>query len=198
MAGDGRLGARGERGPDPGCRHRCPFVRVGNGDASGRGRPRVRRRDAEAVEHACDRGGVVERAQRGRHEGERGGVAHLGQRDRVAADEPGDEVPLGFEEHVHLGRDAEPGRLAVRGALDLAVDAEQVGVLAREAQYEALGADLDQEVPVGDPALQRADRRRATGPPRHPVEQRAELVGRAPVHATPGGRSGETARARRP
>ena len=57
-----------------------------------------------------------------------------------------------------LGRDPEPGRGGARKRLRLAADAEQLGVLAVQAQHVLDAAELDAVVAVGDPALERLGR----------------------------------------
>ena len=100
----------------------------------------IRLDDPERHEQARDRRAVVDPAQRRADGAQPLRLAHLRLGDRAALDEPGDEVALGSQEGDHLRADADPGGGHGRGVLDLAADAEEVRVVAGEADDEARAA----------------------------------------------------------
>ncbi len=118
---------------------------------------RVRLDDAEGVEPAGDRRARVEAPQQGRC------LRHRHPSD-LALDEARDEVALRLEEGDHLRPDPERRRCTRRLVLDVAVDPEQLGVVAADPQHERLAAGPHLEVVVRDPAAERLDRLDAAGP----------------------------------
>ena len=67
-------------------------------------------------------------------------------------------------------------RAPLVATFDLAVDPEQLGVLAREPEHEPLAVDVDEQVAVGDPAVECTDDMSAPRPPRNTVEKVALFV----------------------
>ncbi len=92
------------------------------------------------------------------------GLAHALQRRDLTLDEACDEPALGLDELDDLGPDAERRGGLGRGELDRAVDAEEAGVLPRDAQHELLAVDLDLQVVVRDPAAEHLEAGAAPGP----------------------------------
>ena len=127
----------------------------------------VRLDDAERVEAAGDRPPSVEAAQQRRN------LLDPGAPD-LALDVARHEVALRLHERDHLRPDPELRGRDGRVALDVAVDSQQLGVLAADAEHERLAAGDDLEVAVRDPAAERLDRFDAAGP---------DTLGDLPNHA---------------
>ena len=106
-----------------------------------------------------------------------------------ALDEPRHEPSLRLDERDDLGADPERRCRLGRGELDRAVDPEQVGVLARDPQHEALAVDLDLEVVVRDAAAEHLEARRSAGP--DALDFRRE--GHARIRSPLGSKSGSSA-----
>ena len=164
VARNRRLGRLAERGCDLLHEVLDDPVRVGYRHGPGARRGEVTAGHPERVELAGERPEVMEGPQHAGDAGEHLRIRHLTLRERVTVDEAGHEKALGLDERRDLGREAESGGAGVGLALDPPVDLEQVGVGPRDAQDEALVVDLDQEVAVGDPALERAEHAGAAGP----------------------------------
>jgi len=77
--------------------------------------------------------------------------------DRLTDDEASDQVALGADERGHLRPDPHPRRHHRGRMLDLATDAEQMGVVASQPDDVALAGPRhrDQEVAVRDAAGER-------------------------------------------
>jgi hypothetical protein len=93
---------------------------------------------------------------------ERRRLADLLHRDLGAFDEAGHEIALGPDEGCDLRTDADAGGRDGRRVLDLAADAEQVRIVAREPDDVTLRdiGDCHEEVAVRDPTAQRGERQR--------------------------------------
>ena len=83
---------------------------------------------------------------------------------RFSWDEPRHQVALRFQDRHHLGPHADGRRHPGGSFLRPAVDPQELGVLASDAQDEAAAVDLDQEVVVGDAASERLPRDGPSGP----------------------------------
>jgi hypothetical protein len=79
---------------------------------------------------------------------------HLLGPHRLAADEARDEAARLREEREHLRPDAAGRRGGRRRALGLAVDAEQVGLLAGQAHDRIVVAEAHPQVAIRDPAVE--------------------------------------------
>ena len=108
-------------------------------DAAGHRERPVRLDDPERDEQARDGRAVVDPAQRVGDAAERLRPADGLVADRRTHDEPRDEVALGPDERGDLRPDTDPGGRHRRGVLDLPADAEQVRVVAGQADDPALG-----------------------------------------------------------
>ncbi len=82
-------------------------------------------------------------------------LADLLAQQRATAHEPRNEIALGFDKVHDFRRDADARRGFIRRAFVFAVDTEQRGILAADAQDERLAADIDAEILVGDSAAER-------------------------------------------
>ena len=174
--------------------HRRARARTRAGsDASRRGQGAIRLDDPERDEQARDR--AVRRERDGSNR--RCGAMRLGPVDRLvtdrrALDEPGHEVALRPDEGRHLGPDADAGRGDRRGVLDLAADAEEMGVVAGQADDIAVVAvrRRDEEVAVRDPARQGSSASARGRPAPEPSASRRRAA-RAARHAGPRRRSAD-------
>jgi ADP-ribose pyrophosphatase len=120
--------------------------------------------DAEGVEAAGDGRTLVDLAEDRRDSVDLWPGAHLLGRDRPTRDEARDEIALGLDEGDDLRPDSELGGGSGRRMLHVAVDAQELGVLAPDPQDKALGAEVDLEVVVRDPPAERLDPNVLTGP----------------------------------
>jgi len=138
----------------------------------------IRLDDAERHEESGDRGPIVDPPQRRPHGAQPGRRAHLSLGDRVALDEPRDEVALRPEVGDDLRPDADAGRGHGRRVLHLAADAEEVGVVAGEPNHEPGSARRagDEEVAVRDPARQGSENQLPGSQLRQPAHGTDELV----------------------
>jgi len=102
----------------------------------------------------------------------------LREADRPALDEACDEIALGSDERDDLGPDADAGRGNRGGVLDLAADAEEVGVVAGQSDDVAVRStvDRDEEVPVRDPAAQGDEMELRVAELGDPSKRRGELL----------------------
>jgi len=73
----------------------------------------------------------------------------------AAVDEDGHEYGRVLQHRPHRRPDARPRRRARRRPLGVAVDAEELRVLARYADHVRLAVEVDLEVAVDDPAVER-------------------------------------------
>ena len=115
--------------------------------------------DAEGVEAARDRRALVDAAAgrpRPRRAASPAWRSSSGG-DRPALDEARHEPALGLDEADDLGPDAGLGGDQRRAVLDVAVDAEELRVVAAEAQDERVAVHGHLEVPVRDPAAELLD-----------------------------------------
>src|SRR3954453_16504064 len=116
----------------------------------------VRLRDPERHEQARDGRALVDPSERIRDSADRVGSMDRLVRHRGADDEPRDEIALGSDEGGHLRPDADAGSGNGRRMLHLPRDAQQVRVVAGQADDPALvrSGRVHPEVAVGDPARQ--------------------------------------------
>ena len=169
-----RFGRRAERGFDLG--RACRGALVGRGDrrcrataATSRCRCGTRKQSkvpASGPDSWKARSAAADRSQPLRR-------GELRARELGPGDEPRHEIALRFEERRDRRRDPERGRLFVGGALDVAVDVEQLGLVAGDPQHEALAVDLDDEVAVRGAAAELAD---DPGPARPPGTRATSAV----------------------
>ncbi len=119
-------------------------------------------------------------------------------RDGRPDDEPGDEVALRTDERRDLGPDPDAGRGDRCRVLDLAADAEQVRVVARQPDDPAFGrpGGVHPEVPVGDPAGQGGQRQVPAGQLRDLLHRADEVVVQLPVEDLVVGHLARAARTR--
>jgi hypothetical protein len=91
-------------------------------------------------------------------------------------------IPSG-QEGDHLGAHAQPSRGDRRRVLNLAADAQQVGVVAGHADDEPLGQAIGthEVVAVGDAPGEGSEHELPAGDVRHPLHRRDELVMELPV-----------------
>ena len=93
-------------------------------------------------------------AQAGGQARQQGGAAHLGRRRLAPGDEARDDAALLGQEQHDLGREAERVRRARRRDLRPAIDAEDLRVLAAQADDVVVAAEPDAQVAVRQPAAQ--------------------------------------------
>ncbi len=136
---------------DPFGKRLCLRVFLRERDAEVQRRCGVRLDHAEGVEAARDRPPAVEAPQQCRR-------LLDGDAPDLAFDETRDEASLRLDERDHLRRDSELRRGERGVVLDVAVDPEQLRVLAADAQDEQLARRRHLEVPVRDPAAEHLDR----------------------------------------
>jgi len=93
-------------------------------------------------------------------------------------DEPGHEVTLRPDERADLGADPDARRAHGRGMLDLSADAEQVRVIASEANHPAIRGPggVDEEIAIRDPTGQRPQGQFAAGNLGDALQRADELV----------------------
>ena len=149
MARDRLVPGAGEGGLDPVRRRRGPLV--GGGDVGTPvGDPRREILDhPKARELGRDRlpAGVQGPQRRGdfRH---RLRLAQLLRRHRLAGHEPGHQAGWVVEHRHHPRADPRPRRQLARRPLGGAVDSQQLGVLARQANHQVLAGEADLVVAI--------------------------------------------------
>jgi hypothetical protein len=150
------------------------LIAVGNASAAfARGRGVVLA-DAEGRERGLELCiEAVNGTKRGRDVGERLDPAKLARIERPPDEELGDEGGRISENRRHGRRHADGRRRSIGDGLGLAVDSEEVGVLARDADHVLAIAEAGAVIAVGDPAL-KGDRRLA-----NPSERRLEKLDNA-------------------
>ena len=156
----------------------------GDRDAAGEREGAVGLDDPERDEQAGDRRAVVEAADRVGDPADRLGSVDRVVADRAALDEARDEAALRAQEGRHLGPDPDASRRDSGGMLHLAADAQEVRVVAGEADDVALGCPfhVHEEVAVRDPARERRERQAAAGQLGHGLERAVELVLQRHLH----------------
>jgi hypothetical protein len=157
-----------------------PGALVGGRDrhaSLGRQRP-VCLADPQRDEQARDRRAIMDPTQRVRDAAERLGLADGLVGYRLTHDETGEQVPLGSDERGHLRPDPDPGGRHGRRVFHLPADAQQVGVVAGQADDPTVRRTLHvhPEVAVGDPAAQRRERQRPAGELRNLLHGEHQLV----------------------
>jgi hypothetical protein len=105
--------------------------------------------------------------------GDRRGFLQRRSRWDDTVDEARHEPALGLDKGDHLGPDPDRGRGHTRRMLDAAIDAQQLGVMAGNAQHVDVAADFDLDVVVRDPAAEHLVAGAPTGP--HALDRVREL-----------------------